>query len=57
MAGTILLDLSNAFDCVPHRLLIAKMKAYVVSNDACEFMRSYLSDRFQKAKISNERSS
>jgi hypothetical protein len=55
-AGTLLIDLSKAFDCIPHGLLIAKMRAYGLSTDACEFMASYLSDRFQRVKISDIRS-
>jgi hypothetical protein len=55
-AGTILMDLSKAFDCMPHGLLIAKMKAYGLSDNACEYMSSYLSNRYQRVKISNERS-
>ena len=27
-AGAILMDLSEAFDCMPHKLLIAKFKVY-----------------------------
>jgi hypothetical protein len=55
--GTVLMDLSKAFDCMPHGLLIAKMNAYGLSNDACKFMSSYLSERYQRVKISNEKSS
>ncbi len=42
-----------------HGLLIAKMSAYGLSNDACEFMSKYLCDRYQtfKVKISNNKSS
>ncbi len=55
--GTLLIDLSKAFDCMPQCLLIAKMSTYDLSNDACEFMSSYLCDRYQRVKISNNKSS
>ncbi len=42
-AGTLSMDLSKAFDCVPYWILIAKMHAY--DTNACEFMSSYLRDR------------
>ncbi len=42
---------------MPHGLLIAKMSAYGLSNEACEFMSSYLCDRYQRIKISNNKSS
>ncbi len=47
------MDLSKAFDCVPYGLLIAKMHAYDLRTNACAFMSSYLSDRYQWFKISN----
>ncbi len=56
-AGTVLMDLSKAFDWVPYGFLIAKMHAYGLSTNACEFMSSYLSDRYQRVKISNVKSS
>lgn len=55
--GTILMDLTKAFDCMPHGLLVAKMHAYGVDDDACKFICSYLSERYQRVKISNEHSS
>ncbi len=51
--GTVLMDLSKAFNCVTYGLLIAKMHAYGLITNAYEFMSSYLSDRYQRVKISN----
>ncbi len=42
---------------MPYDLLIAKMSAYGLSNDACEFMTSNLCDTYQRVKISNNKSS
>ena len=39
--GLLLLDLSKAFDCMPHRLLLCKLHAYGVSRDACSLLHSY----------------
>ena len=50
-AGAILTDLSKAFDCLNHDLLIAKLDAYGFSHDALKFIRSYLKDRKQRTKV------
>ena len=47
------MDLSKAFDCMPHGLLIAKLFAYGLSDAACEIMFDYLQNRKQRVKISN----
>ena len=54
--GKLLQDLSKAFDCLPHGLLIAKLRAYGLSISACELVASYLTDRLQRVKISSFRS-
>lgn len=54
--GTILMDLTKAFDCMPHGLLVAKMYAYGVDTNSCKFICSYLTERYQRVKISNEHS-
>jgi hypothetical protein len=54
--GAILMDLSKAFDVVPHGLLIAKLNAYGCDNDFIRLMHSYLTDRRQRTKIGNVRS-
>ena len=50
------MDLSKAFDCLPHGLLIAKLRAYGLTLSACELVASYLSERRQRVKIGNSRS-
>ena len=52
----LLLNLSKAFDWLPHRLLLCKLHAYDVSRDACSLLHSYLSSSFQRVKISASRS-
>ena len=37
--GAILMELSKAFDCLPHDLIIQKLKAYGLSNHACKLMK------------------
>ncbi len=54
---SLLIDLSIAFDCILHGLLIAKMKAYGLSDEACTFMSSNICDRYQRVKVSNTKSS
>ena len=55
--AAVFMDLSKAFDCLPHGLLIAKLHAYCLSTAACHLMFSYLKGRRQRVKISNSRSS
>ena len=54
--GTVLLDLSKAFDCIPHDLLAAKHHAYGLSEDAVTFVHSYLKRRKQGVKINDTES-
>ncbi len=49
------MEVSKAFDCIPHGLLIAQINAYGLSGDVCEFMSSYLTGRFQRVNISDEK--
>ena len=52
--GTMAMDLSKAFDSMPHGLLIAKSHAYGMSKNACGMIVSYLSNRRRWVKISGE---
>jgi hypothetical protein len=40
--GWVLMDLSKAFDALPHMLMIAKMRLYGASETACRLIINYL---------------
>ena len=52
-AGAILTDLSKAFDCINHELLIAKLKVYGFEHDSLANIYSYFSERKQRTKVNN----
>ena len=49
--GALLSDLSKAFDCIDHKLLIAKLFWNGVSPSSLNLIFSDLSDRTQRVKI------
>ena len=55
--GALLTDLSKAFDCLPHDLIVAKLHAYGFSTDSLKLINIYLTERKQRVKINDQFSS
>jgi hypothetical protein len=51
--ASVLMDLSKAFDCLPHDLLLYKLKTYGLSEQAVQLLASYLQDRKQCVRLGN----
>ena len=51
--AALLKDLSEAFDCLPHDLMIAKLHAYRFEKASLRLMHSYLTDRYQRIEMNN----
>ena len=50
-AGLLLLDISKAFDYLPHDLLVAKLIAYKMNPEAIKLLISYLRGRHHRVKL------
>jgi ribonuclease P/MRP protein subunit RPP40 len=50
------MDLSKAFDCLPHDLMLAKFKAYGLLEKAVELLKSYVENRTQRLKLGSNTS-
>ena len=48
--GAVLADLSKAFDCINHNLLIAELNVYGFEKQSINFIYSYLTKRKQRTK-------
>ena len=53
LGGALLTDLSKAFDCIKHDLLIAKLAAYGFDSHSLSFVFSYFNERKQRTKMHN----
>ena len=49
--GFIFVDLSKAYDCLPHDLLIAKLGAYGLDRSVLKLLMDYLNSRKQRTKV------
>ena len=56
-AGVLLTDLSKAFDCLVHDLLIAKLDAYGFNYTSLQLIHNYLTNRNQRVRVNSKYSS
>ena len=49
--GTIMMDLSKAYDCLPHDLMVAKLESYNLAKESLQLISDYLSYRKQGSNI------
>ena len=52
--GVLFIDLRKAFDSVPHRELLSKLKRFGFRDNSINLFTSYLCDRFQTVTLDNE---
>ena len=51
VVGTVLMDISKAYDCVLHGLLLAKLPAYGFDESVITLIANYISNKYQHVKI------
>ena len=51
--GIIFLDIKKAFDTVNHNILLQKLKHYGIGGTVLNWLKSFLTNRWQQTKIGN----
>ena len=51
VVGLLSTDMSKAFDCLHHPLLLAKLRAYGFDESSVDLMQSYFMDRYSRTRI------
>ena len=49
--AAISMDLSKAFDCLPHNFLLLKLEAYGLTKQSLNLLNNYLEEREQRVKV------
>ena len=49
--GSILMDLSKAYDCLPHDLFLVKLQACGFSKESIKLVLNYLTNHTQRIKV------
>ena len=49
--GAVLMDLSKAFDTINYDLILAELYEYGFTNKSLKLVKSYLTNRWQRAKV------
>ena len=52
--GGIFCDLTKAFDCVDHDILISKFEKYGITGKVKELFQSYINGWYQRVRIDNK---
>ena len=52
--GVVAIDLSKAFDCICHNLLLAKLKAYGLHDTALKLLRSFFTRTKTKGDVQQQ---
>ena len=54
--GSVLFDISKAFDCVDHEILLHKLQYYGIRGNVCKWFESFLTNRTRYIEINGIRS-
>ena len=56
VVSTLLMDLSKAYDCLDHDLMLAKLEAYNINFQSLQLIESYLKYRKLRVMVGSESS-